>query len=71
MAGGEAKLDEALDADEKAAGGGRTPGPGSGARLPRRSARDLAVLASGKDVLKALAYYRPRHEARPFGRGSL
>ncbi len=57
VAGGEAKLDEALDADEKAAA--------EQERMARerrtaaaKSARDLAVLASGKDALKALAYYR-------------
>jgi tetratricopeptide (TPR) repeat protein len=57
VAGGQAKLDEALDADEK--------GLAEAERVAEErrkaavsSARDLAVLASGKDVLKALGYYR-------------
>ena len=57
VAGGEAKLDEALDADEKAAAEQERLAQ-ERRKAAARSARDLAVLASGKDVLKALGYYR-------------
>ena len=57
VAGGEAKLDEALDADEKAAAEQERLAQ-ERRKAAAKSAVDLAVLASGKDVLKALAYYR-------------
>src|SRR5215510_10710043 len=57
VAGGQAKLDEALDADEKAlteierAAAERR-------KAAAQSARDLAVLARGTDVIKAISYYQ-------------
>src|SRR5262245_26803082 len=57
VAGGQAKLDEALDADEKAlteierAAAERR-------KAAAQSARDLAVLARGTDVIKAVSYYQ-------------
>ena len=55
--GGQAKLDAALEADEKAVAQAEP------ARAERRKeavqgARDLAVLASGTDLVKSVAYYQ-------------
>jgi len=57
MTGGQAKLEEALDADEKAIDEAER------VAAERRSAaahnaRDLAVLARGTDIMKAVAYYQ-------------
>jgi tetratricopeptide (TPR) repeat protein len=64
VAGGEAKLDEALDADEKAAAEQERLAQ-ERRKAAARSARDLAVLASGKDALKALNYYRRATKLAP------
>src|SRR5262249_59353993 len=55
--GGQAKLDEALDADEKALAEAQRVAD-ERRRAAVRSARDLAVLARGSDVAKAVAYYQ-------------
>ena len=68
VAGGEAKLDEALDADEKAAAEQERLAQ-ERRKAAARSARDLAVLASGKDALKALGYYRRATKLDPSGDG--
>ncbi len=57
VAGGEAKLDEALVADEKALAEMERLKQERG-KAAAKSARDLAVLVRGKDVLKALGYYK-------------
>jgi tetratricopeptide (TPR) repeat protein len=54
--GGQAKLDEALDADEKAMSDAHRLAD-ERRKAAARSARDLAVLAHGTDVAKAIAYY--------------
>jgi len=54
---GEAKLDEALGADEKALGEAERVASEK-RKAAAQSARDLAVLAKGRDVLKAAAYYK-------------
>ena len=51
--GGQAKLDEALDADEKAIAQAERV-----AAEKRKAAAQSAVLARGTDILKAVAYYR-------------
>ena len=57
MAAGQAKLDQALDADEKAiAEAERVAAERRTAAA--RNARDLAVLARGTDIAKAVAYYQ-------------
>jgi tetratricopeptide (TPR) repeat protein len=57
VADGQAKLDVALDAEEKAIA--ETERVAAERRqIAARSARDLAVLARGSDVAKAVAYYR-------------
>jgi tetratricopeptide (TPR) repeat protein len=57
VTGGEAKLDEALGADEKALAEAERVGLEK-RKAAAQSARDLAVLAQGRDVLKAAAYYK-------------
>ena len=64
VAAGEAKLDEGLDADEKALADIKRLEE-ERSKATARKARDLAVLASGKDVLKALGYYRRATKADP------
>ncbi len=54
---GEAKLDEALDADEAAIAEAERMAAEK-RKAAARSARDLAVLASGRDVAKALTYFQ-------------
>jgi tetratricopeptide (TPR) repeat protein len=56
VAGGQAKLDEALDADEKALAEIERAAA-ERRKAAARNARDLAVLARGTDVVKAVAYY--------------
>lgn len=55
--GGEAKLDEALDADEKAIAEAERVASEK-RKAAATSARDLAELARGRDVMKAISYYR-------------
>ena len=57
VAGGQAKLDEALDADEKAMAEAERVAA-ERRKTAASSARDLAVLARGTDVVKAVAYYQ-------------
>jgi tetratricopeptide (TPR) repeat protein len=57
VAGGQAKLDEALDADEKALAEAERVAT-ERRKAAARSARDLAVLARGNDVVKTVAYYQ-------------
>ena len=57
VTGGEAKLDEALGADEKALVEAERVASEK-RKAAARSARDLAVLARGRDVLKAVSYYK-------------
>jgi tetratricopeptide (TPR) repeat protein len=57
VADGQAKLDQALDADEKAIVEAERVA-GEKRKAAAQSARDLAVLARGTDVVKALAYYQ-------------
>jgi len=57
VAGGEAKLEEALDADEKTISEAERVAAERRKKAARR-ARDLAVLARGTDVLKAVAHYQ-------------
>ena len=57
VAGGQAKLDEALDADEKSIAEAQRMAAERGKRAAQR-ARDLAVLAHATDVVKAVAYYQ-------------
>ena len=57
MAGGQAKLDQALDADEKAIAEAERVAAEK-RKAAAQSARDLAVLARGTDVVKAVAYYQ-------------
>ena len=57
ISGGKAKLDEALDADEKAIAEAERVAADK-RKAAARSARDLAVLASGTDVVKAVAYFQ-------------
>jgi tetratricopeptide (TPR) repeat protein len=57
VAGGQAKLEEALDADEKAIAEAERVAAERRKKAARR-ARDLAVLARGTDVLKAVAHYQ-------------
>ena len=57
VSGGQAKLDEALDADEKAIAEAERVAA-ERRKAAARSARDLAVLARGTDVAKALAYFQ-------------
>ncbi|MGO9986701.1 MAG: caspase family protein [Rhodomicrobium sp.] len=57
VSGGEAKLDEALDADEKALAEAERVAA-ERRKAAAQGARDLAVLAEGRDALKAVAYYR-------------
>jgi tetratricopeptide (TPR) repeat protein len=54
---GQAKLDEALDADEKALAE-MARAVADRRKAATRNARDLAVLARGTDVLRAVAYYQ-------------
>jgi tetratricopeptide (TPR) repeat protein len=54
--GGQAKLDEALDADERAIAEAERVAAEK-RKAAAQSARDLAVLARGADALKSLAYY--------------
>ena len=55
--GGRAKLDAALDADEKAVAQAE-PAPAERRKAAVQGARDLAVLASGTDLVKSVAYYQ-------------
>jgi len=57
VAGGQAKLDEALDADEKAIAEAERVAAEK-RKAAARSARDLAVLARGADVARAVAYFQ-------------
>jgi tetratricopeptide (TPR) repeat protein len=57
VTGGQAKLDEALDADEKAIAEAQRMAA-ERRKTAARSARDLAVLARGSDVVKAVSYYQ-------------
>ncbi len=57
VAGGQAKLDQALDADEKAIAEAERVAA-ERRKAAAQGARDLAVLAKGRDTLKAVAYYR-------------
>jgi tetratricopeptide (TPR) repeat protein len=57
ISGGKAKLDEALDADEKAIAEAERVAADK-RKAAARSARDLAVLASGTDVVKAVVYFQ-------------
>jgi tetratricopeptide (TPR) repeat protein len=54
---GQAKLDQALDADEKAIAEAERVAT-ERRKAAAQSARDLAVLARGSDVLKAVAYFQ-------------
>jgi tetratricopeptide (TPR) repeat protein len=64
LAGGQAKLDAALDADEKVIAGAE-PVPAEKRKAAAQSARDLAVLASGTDIAKSVAYYQRATELNP------
>ena len=55
--GGQAKLDAALDADEKAITQAE-PAPAERRKEAVQGARDLAVLASGTDLVKSVGYYQ-------------
>ncbi len=57
VVGGQAKLDDALDADEKALAEAERVAA-ERRKAAAQSARDLAVLARGSDVVKAVAYYQ-------------
>ena len=57
VAGGQAKLDQALDADEKAIVEAERVAAEK-RKAAAQSARDLAVLARGIDVVKAVVYYQ-------------
>jgi tetratricopeptide (TPR) repeat protein len=57
VAGGQTKLDEALDADEKAIAEAERVAAEK-RKAAAESARDLAVLVRGTDVVKAVAYYQ-------------
>src|SRR5262245_51113156 len=62
--GGQAKLDAALDADEKAVAEAERVAT-ERRKAAARSARDLAVLARGSDVIKAVAYYQRATRLEP------
>jgi tetratricopeptide (TPR) repeat protein len=57
VAGGRAQLDEALDADEKAIAEAERVAAEK-RKAAAQSARDLAVLARGSDIVKAAAYFQ-------------
>jgi tetratricopeptide (TPR) repeat protein len=57
VAGGTAKLDQALDADEKAATEAERIAV-ERRKAGAQAARDLAVLATGRDAIKVMSYYR-------------
>jgi len=57
VVGGEAKLDEALEADEKALADTERMAAAR-RKAAAQSARDLAVLTRGTDVVKAVVYYQ-------------
>ena len=57
VAGGQAKLDEALDADEKAIAEAERVAA-ERRKAAAQSARNVAVLARGTDVVKAVAYFQ-------------
>ena len=64
VAGGEAKLDEALDADEKAASEQERLAK-ERRKAAATSAYDLAVLIRGKDILRALGYFKRATQLDP------
>jgi tetratricopeptide (TPR) repeat protein len=57
VVGGQAKLDQALEADEKALAQVERAAV-ERRKVAAQSARDLAVLARGTDIIKAVSYYR-------------
>ncbi len=69
LAGGQAKLDEALDADEKAIAEAEHVAA-KRRKAAAQGARDLAVLAMGGDALKALDYYRRAVKLDPSDAGT-
>ena len=70
VAGGEAKLDEALDADEKAAG--RAGAAGAGAEQGRREKRPRSRRSGQREGrAEGARLLPPRHEAGPLGRRGL
>lgn len=67
--GGQAKLNQALDADEKAIGEAERVAA-ERRKAAAQSARDLAVLARGSDVLKAVAYFQRATRLDPSDAGT-
>jgi tetratricopeptide (TPR) repeat protein len=69
ITGGEAKLDAALDADEQAIAAAERVAAEK-RKAAAQSARDRAVLAAGKDTIKALGFYERAVKLDPTDAGT-